>query len=318
MSRDEERTETPAGEEGRPVVPKSAAAAAARRARRIGGPARTARTGRTAQPAASTAEPEAVDLARAGAGNVPAEPVSETHALSPAAEPSAETVRIPVSRPEDDAATVPVWLPPAPDIRTSRPPASAGPSGWAVVRWVPAAVLVAAAVAMGILLLTFSHSVWWAKPSSATVQRGATKPGGGIATVDGPVNQLRERVLAAAKECVVATNKYDYTTLDADEAAGVKCTTGVQTARYKSAMDHLIRPTATKLKASQVPQINTAGIESVTDGGKQWSIVVYGQLGIHNVNVKSRTDPFAAVVRMDYVRGKWLMSDVQTLSEPNS
>jgi hypothetical protein len=139
-----------------------------------------------------------------------------------------------------------------------------------------------------------------------------------VASTDGAVNVLRERVLAAAKQCVVATNQYNYKTLDADEAAGAKCTTGVQTSRYKSAMEHLIRKTAIKIKASQVPQINTAGIESVTDDGKQWSIVVYGQLAIHSTNVKARTDPFAAVVRMDYVDGKWLMADLQTLQEPTS
>ena len=157
---------------------------------------------------------------------------------------------------------------------------------------------------MAVLLATFSHSVWWAKPSAAAVHQAS--------------NQIRERVLAAAKQCVVATNKYNYVTLDADEAAGLKCTTGVQSDRYKRAMDSLIRGPATKLKASQVPQINTAGIESVTALGTQWSIVVYGQLAIHNANVAHRTDPFAAVVRMDYVHGRWLMADLQTLQEPSA
>jgi hypothetical protein len=171
---------------------------------------------------------------------------------------------------------------------------------------------------MAVLLATFSHSVWWAKPSAAAprVTPSTGRSGPPPASTDGAANLLRQRVLAAAKQCVIATNKYDYQTLDADEAAGLKCTTGVQSTRYKTAMEHLIRGPATKLKASQIPQINTAGIESVTANGKQWSIVLYGQLAIHNVNVKARTDPFAAVVRMDYVLGKWLMSDVATLAEP--
>lgn len=196
----------------------------------------------------------------------------------------------------------------------------AAPGASSVTRWLPAGILIVAAVTMGVLLLTFSHSVWWAKPSASAPTTGksgsASSPPTNPATAAS--NQLRERVLAAAKQCVVATNKYDYRTFDADEAAGLKCTTGVQSKRYKTAMENLIRAQASKIKASQVPQINLAGIESVTAGGKQWSIVVYGQLAIHNANVKARTDPFAAVVRMDYVHGTWLMSDVQTLAEPGS
>ena len=131
------------------------------------------------------------------------------------------------------------------------------------------------------------------------------------ASTDSAANLLRQRVLAAAKQCVIATNKYDYRTIDADEAAGLKCTTGVQSTRYKTAMENLIqRPGDRRSRPPRSAQINTAGIESVTANGRQWSIVVYGQLAIHNVNVKARTDPFAAVVRMDYVAGKWLMSDV--------
>jgi hypothetical protein len=277
----------PDADQSQAPLPKSAAAAAARRARRIAGPARTA-----VPPKA-----EAVNIFKPMPVDAPAEAVTDpAPAVTPAVDPVLETV--------DPSTLIPSPPPP-------RPTGSA-------VHWLPAAVLIAAAVTMAVLLATFSHSVWWAKPSSAAGQLSTGKTTGNVASTDVAVNELRERVLAAAKQCVVATNKYNYTTLDADEAAGAKCTTGAQTSRYKSAMDHLIRTTAIKIMASQVPQINTAGIESVTDGGKQWSIVVYGQLAIHSTNVKARTDPFAAVVRMDYVDGKWLMADLQTLQEPGS
>lgn len=233
-------------------------------------------------------------------------------ARPPAAPPPAPAE--PVTADPSTAEPVPVAEP------VSRTEPMAAPGASSVTRWLPAGILIVAAVTMGVLLLTFSHSVWWAKPSASAPTTGksgsASSPPTNPATAAS--NQLRERVLAAAKQCVVATNKYDYRTFDADEAAGLKCTTGVQSKRYKTAMENLIRAQASKIKASQVPQINLAGIESVTAGGKQWSIVVYGQLAIHNANVKARTDPFAAVVRMDYVHGTWLMSDVQTLAEPGS
>jgi hypothetical protein len=272
------------GDQSSAQVPRSSAAAAARRARRIAGPARPA----------NPAKAEPVNTAKRAPVETPVEAVSE---------PEQIVEQVPFD------ANTPTLIPSAP------PPAS---TGSATARWLPAAVLVAAAVTMIVLLATFSHSVWWAKPSSATGPPATGTSKGGVTGNGGAVNELRERVLAAAKQCVVATNQYNYKTLDADEAAGAKCTTGVQTSRYKSAMEHLIRKTAIKIKASQVAQINTAGIESVTADGKQWSIVVYGQLAIHNANVKARTDPFAAVARMDYVNGKWLMADLQTLQEPSS
>jgi hypothetical protein len=277
MTDEEQNADAAGSDDEKPAraVPKSAAAAAARRARRIGGPARAADAPATRGPADVAAKP--------------AEPAEPVDLPEPAPEPAAAPAPEPVTEP------VPV-------VET---PTAAGAARTATRwRWLPAGVLIAAAVIMAVLLATFSHSVWWAKPSAAAVQNTR--------------NELRDRVLAAAKQCVVATNKYNYQTIDADEAAGLKCTTGVQSTRYKSAMEHLIRGPANKIKASQVPQINSAGIESITANGKQWSIVVYGQLAIHNVNVKSRTDPFAAVVRMNYVHGKWLMSDVGTLAEPTS
>ena len=240
----------------------------------------------------------------------------------PARPPVAPPPSVPSTEPAEPVIPTEPMAPPLPVTGPERaaPRPARAPRTTSVTRWVPAGILIVAALTMGVLLLTFSHSVWWAKPAAAPAATGksgsAGKPPANPATAAG--NQLRERVLAAAKQCVVATNKYDYRTFDADEAAGLKCTTGVQSKRYKTAMENLIRGQATRIKASQVPQINMAGIESITAGGKQWSIVVYGQLAIHNANVQARTDPFAAVVRMDYMNGKWLMSDVQTLAEPGS
>jgi hypothetical protein len=151
---------------------------------------------------------------------------------------------------------------------------------------------------MAVLLATFSHSVWWAKPGTSRAS----------------ANAIRDRVLAAAKSCTVAANAYSYQTFDVDETKGEQCLTGVQVSRYKSAMA-AIKSDVLKVKASQVPQINDAGIESITANGKQWGIVVYGQLSITQTGTGStpRIDPFAAYVRMDYVHGKWLMSSLCTI-----
>lgn len=257
---------------------RSAAVAAARRARRIGG--------KVAVPAEGK---PAVELSKsAPAEDVPVEDVPVDDVL--VGDPVAEAPPEPATQPADK--------------RAADEPATATPD-WA--RWLPAAVLGLAAVTMAVLILTFSHSVWWAKPHAAKTK---PVPGAGAASRDSTTNEIRERVLAAAKDCTAKTNSYSYKTFDTDVSAGAKCTTGAQTGQYDTAMKTLIRPDALRLKATQTTQINTAGVEAVTDGGKQWSILVYGQQGITQSGAQPRTDPFAAIVRMDYVHGHWLISSL--------
>lgn len=235
-------------------VSRSAAAAAASRARRIGG--------RIAAP-------------------VPRKPASDEPVIE-AAEPVIEPAPVPSDEPVIDLTKPAPKAKPAPDRRAP-----------GRLAWTPAAVLIAAALAMAVLLVTFSHSIWWAKPSTSQAQ----------------VNRSRDQVLAAAKSCVVAANSYKYTTFDQDEARGVKCLTGIQVANYQEAMKAL-KSDVVKVKAAQTPQINEAGIESISSDGKRWLIVVYGQLSVTGTGISNgqRIDPFAAVVGMQQVGGKWLMS----------
>jgi hypothetical protein len=168
--------------------------------------------------------------------------------------------------------------------------------GW--LRWAPAGVLSAGAVAMAVLLIVFSHGVWWGTTSSAV---------------------QREQVLAAAKTCLATANTYQYTALDAYEKKALACTTGGLTAKLRKTIDKLVRVRAPQLKAGQRAEINRAGIEAITKDGSQWTVLVFGQLAVTNTNYpKGRTDPFAAEVRMQKAHGQWLMSDLQNVSTPLS
>lgn len=165
------------------------------------------------------------------------------------------------------------------------------------LRWTPAAVLSACAVVMAVLLLVAAHSVWYAKPSSSA---------------------LREKVLAAAKTCTAAANTYTYLTIPKDEANGLACSTGTWSSQYRKAMKTLVTPLATKLKASQAIQINAAGIENISASGHQWTVIVYGQTKITQASAKTRLDPFAAEVTMQEVGSKWLISNINTVANPDS
>jgi hypothetical protein len=148
------------------------------------------------------------------------------------------------------------------------------------------------------LLLVFSHGVWWAKQSGSVE---------------------REKVLAAAKTCVVASNTYKYTQLDAFEKQALACATGQFRTQLKSTIEKLIKVNAPQLKAAQRASINRGGIEAVTSDGKQWTVLLFGQLAVTNTNYpQGRTDPFAAQVRMQKVSGAWVMSDLKTVSTPLS
>jgi hypothetical protein len=242
-----------------PKAPPAASAAA--RARRIGG-----RVGpRPAPTADGEAAPAAVELGKPAKADKPvgAQPSSSK-------EPAATPADGPTS-----VAVIPGWL-----------------------RWLPAEVLTAAALIMAVLMIVFSHGVWWAKSSG---------------------NHVREEMLAAAKTCTVKTNTYKYTALPAYSAAVKHCTTGRLTGQIDRTISTVIKKYAGPLKAVQTAQISRGAIESVSPHGKQWTVLVFGQLSVVNSNEpKGRTDPFAAEVTMEKVHGKWLMSGLQTVATPLS
>ena len=265
---DETSAEQPPAEEqpSPPTRPSSPSAAAARRARRIGG--RPAGAPRQDAESEQPGEPAAPDAA----ASVPA-PVGGENDTPPGA-PEPRTVVI---------TAVPPWL-----------------------NWAPAAVLGVGALAMALVLLFFSHSVWWGPdPKDVPAQNSAAV--------------VRQHVLAAAKTCVAAANSYEYTDLDGYESRALACTTGDFTAQLQGTIEQFVKVQAPNLKARQTAQITRGGIEAITPDGNQWTILLFGQLNVQNTNFpKGRTDPFAAQVRMDKVNGKWLISALNNVSTPLS
>lgn len=260
-----ERAVEPTERAAEPRKPPSPGAAAASRARRIGG-----------RPV-SGPKPPAQD---AGA--------AKTEPVAPAPPPA------PSLRKE----------PPAAPVGAERPAPAGGPEVPAWVNWAPAGVLTVGAVVMAILLLVFSHGVWWgpspdAKPAAARI------------------NQQREQILAAAKSCVVAANDYAYTDLDGYERRALACTTGALTGKLRTTIEKLVKDKAPQLKAKQTTRITRGGVETVSPDGKQWTLLIFGQLSVVNANYpKGRTDPFGAQVKMEKAGGKWVMSDLNTVSAP--
>lgn len=182
-------------------------------------------------------------------------------------------------------------VPPGPPTEAAAPRPPAG--GWWT--WLPAALLAAACAAFVAVGVVDSHGVWW--------DRGATGVAG-----------ERGAVLAAAKSCMATMNTYDYRKLDAAEAKGLACATGKLTGQYKTAFETVVEKQAPKLKATQSAQINDAGIESVSGDGRQWVVLVFGQLTTTSSQTGSKTPPltpFSARVTMERVGGKWLVGNYQ-------
>lgn len=251
------------------------------RARRIGGISRPTGGRATGAPAhpEDDAPPTTPGAPAVALGKAPAVPAAE-----PAEADSADT------QPAETASTETASTEPAPSRATVEIPA------W--LRWLPAAALGAAALIMLVFFLISAHGVWWGRPSA---------------------NAVRDQVLSAAKSCMVATNSWNYKTLAADEAKGAQCTTGTRTTQYRNGMEKVVKKYAAKLQASQVAQVSTAGVSGVSSDGRSWTVLVVGQLDIRQKSdPKGRTDPFAALVRMDKVGDRWLMSQLQEVSGPSS
>ncbi len=254
---------------------------------------------RPAPPAARPApRPSPASRARRiGGATRPAAPPTPPPTAPPTAPPPTAGLNAPAGAPAE-ATAAPGDDPDAEDAEGVEA-GEAKPEVPVWLTWAPAAILVAGAVAMAIIVSIVSHGVWWGNDTASARS----------------VTALRQQVSAAAKTCLAATNTYKYTDIDAFEKAGSDCTTGTQTTQFRKAVDTLIRKNAPKLKFSQTAQINKAAIESVS--GNQWTILLYGQLAVTNTTTPNgRTDPFAAVVRMEKVHGRWLISSLRTVSSP--
>jgi hypothetical protein len=304
----EEKQESPA-----PGRTTSGKAAAARRARRIGGRPATAGT-----PGTDTAPTASAPATTASATTASATTASATTAAptrprpdrsAPATAPVSIRKRGSAAGPADDAAPAATTSPAgvAAQPGTAEIPVVVQTVTPAWLNWLPAAVLSAGALALAVLILVFSNGVWWG-PSPGAAPTGAQAP-----------NAVRERVLAAAKTCIASTNSYKYTALDAFEKKALSCSTGQFTSQLQNTIETLIKVNAPKLKSSQTAQINRGGIEAVTSDGRQWTVLLFGQLTVVNTNdSKGHTDPFAAQVTMQKAGNKWLIAHLSTVSSPLS
>jgi hypothetical protein len=162
--------------------------------------------------------------------------------------------------------------------------------------WIPAVVLGAGALVMAVLLAVSLTGTRWpwqsAGPSGETV---------------------RTQVLSAAKACLVATNTYNYSSLDTFEKKGLACSTGTLAVQFKQTVEDVIRKDAPSVKQVQSFQVNEGGIMTV-DGHDRWDVLLYGQVLVKNSsNTTGRTDPYGAVARMELVHGVWKMSELNTV-----
>lgn len=299
----EEKQESPA-----PGRTTSGKAAAARRARRIGGrPATAGPSGTDTAPTASAPATTASATTPSATTAAPTRPRPDRSA--PATAPVSTRKRGSAAGPADDAAPADTTSPAgvAAQPGTAEIPVVVQTVTPAWLNWLPAAVLSAGALALAVLILVFSNGVWWG-PSPGAAPTGAQAP-----------NAVRERVLAAAKTCIASTNSYKYTALDAFEKKALSCSTGQFTSQLQNTIETLIKVNAPKLKSSQTAQINRGGIEAVTSDGRQWTVLLFGQLTVVNTNdSKGHTDPFAAQVTMQKAGNKWLIAHLSTVSSPLS
>jgi Mce-associated membrane protein len=223
---------------------------------------------------------------RIGGRLPPASAPIEPDAAGPAAGPAGDDAT-PELEPETLAAAEPEA---SADATTAAPQAV---PGWLL--WLPAGVLAAACIVLVVFGVLAGSGVWW-----------------GAAQVD--VAKQRDQVLAAAKTCMATMNSYDYRKLDQAEAQGLACTTGALTGQYRQAMEKLIKPQAAKVQFTQTAQVNNAGIEQISQNGRQWTVLIFGQLSTTNSQTGTSTPKlsvFSARVSMQQVDGRWLVANYE-------
>lgn len=266
----------------------SAAAAAASRARRIGGRTPAARRTGGHEPATAPDMPGTPDAATSGVA-----PSGRGHAdgssrSADEREPSNDGVRltkIKRRRTRTESATGPE----AARATDGGPDEAGAGRRTTLLRWAPAAVLSAVLVVLVVLVAVSTHGSRWDRPS----------PG-----------STRDQVLAAAKNCVVATNTYSYDKLDAFERKGLACATGTFASQFKASVEKILKKQAPTVKQKQSLQVNTAGIIDVSHNN-QWDILIYGQISVTNTSTTTaRLDPFGTVVHLKKVGGDWRISSL--------
>jgi len=280
------------------IAGRVARAAAASRARRIGGRAVHAQAKNSAPEDVAVEDVAVEDVAvedvaveDVAVEDVAVEDVAPDLAPAAAEPPRAEPAAPVRPRPGPKPAPVSTTKPPRPT-----PPKPAAPTAQRAgltADWLPAGVLAAIALAFAILIAVFSIS--GGSSGNPTQQR----------------NQIREQVLAAAKTCTARENTYNYKTMANDEKAALACTTGDFYTAVKATFDKVLVPKAPGVQQVQLTTIDLAAVERISENGKEWTILVFGQNSVTNTTTGATTprlDPFAAQVTMTKVGSKWLIS----------
>jgi Mce-associated membrane protein len=157
--------------------------------------------------------------------------------------------------------------------------------------WFGAAVLLAIAVALGIL-----STGWLGSYRDAQARE-----------------QAWQQALPAAKENVARLFSYDYRHIQADRNSVAGLLTGQFRTDYLSSMDKLVIPQAPAKKFVLVSTTQSAGVSSVSPDGHQAVVIVFLNQAISNTDVKARTDLVRLRVTMTEVGGRWLISEVKSV-----
>jgi Mce-associated membrane protein len=125
------------------------------------------------------------------------------------------------------------------------------------------------------------------------------------------VAEQRERLIASVNPAVAKVVSYDYRHIDQDTAAAAAVLSEPFSDEYQRSVKTTIRARALKLKSVVEGEVGSSGITSVTDDGKQATVLVLGQQTITNTlhpAPNPEIDPLSLRVTVSLVHGKWLIS----------
>ncbi|HYU04335.1 MAG TPA: hypothetical protein VEL02_10885 [Jatrophihabitantaceae bacterium] len=123
--------------------------------------------------------------------------------------------------------------------------------------------------------------------------------------------EQRERLIASVNPAVAKVVSYDYRHIDQDTAAAAAYLAEPFRDEYQRSIKTTIREQALKLKSVVHGEVGSSGITSVTDDGKQATVLVLGQQTITNTQhpaTNPERDPISVRVTLTLVHGRWLIS----------
>ncbi len=123
--------------------------------------------------------------------------------------------------------------------------------------------------------------------------------------------EQRERLIASVNPAVAKVVSYDYRHIDQDTATAAAYLAEPFRDEYQRSIKTTIRAQALKLKSVVQGEVGSSGITSVTDDGKQATVLVLGQQTITNTvhpATNPERDPISVRVTLTLVHGRWLIS----------